>query len=131
VKTTKKQKWIETESKKAVQIHWDNIDRIKDLEEQISTKLIRIHYFQHSYNKLERQDNYEKYDLGMDLIRDEQKKLAVEIADLQKQIDVNPFEKSVAVMRKNSNEEMLAKKYDKLFPSTPPKKVAQLDNKTD
>ena len=131
MKTTKKQKWIETESKKAVQIHWDNIDRIKDLEEQISTKLIRIHYFQHSYNKLERQDNYEKYDLGMDLIRDEQKKLAVEIADLQKQIDVNPFEKSVAVMRKNSNEEMLAKKYDKLFPSTPPKKVAQLDNKTD
>ena len=51
----------------------------------------------------------------MDLIRDEQKKLAIEIADLQKQIDVNPFEKSVALMRKNSNEEMLAKKYDKLF----------------
>ena len=131
MKPTKKQKWIETESKKAVQIHWDNIDRIKELEEQISTKLIRIHYFQHSYNKFERQDNYEKYDLGMDLIRDEQKKLAIEIADLQKQIDVNPFEKSVALMRKNSNEEMLAKKYDKLFPSAPPKKVAQVDNKTD
>ena len=131
MKTTKKEKWIKTESQKAVQIHWDNIDRIKELEEQISTKLIRIHYFQHSYNKLERQDNYEKYDLGMDLIRDEQKKLAVEIADLQKQIDVNPFEKSVALMRKNSNEEMLAKKYDKLFPSAPPKEVAQVDNKTD
>ena len=115
MKLTKKQKWIETESKKAVQIHWDNIDRIKELEEQISTKLVRIHYFHHSYTKLERQDNYDKYDLGMDLIRDEQKKLAIEIADLQKQIDVNPFEKSVALMRKNSNEEMLAKKYDRLF----------------
>ena len=131
MKLTKKEKWIETESQKAVQIHWDNIDRIKELEEQISTKLIRIHYFQHSYNKLERQDNYDKYDLGMDLIRDEQKKLAVEIADLQKQIDVTPFEKSVEVMRKNSNKDMLAKKYDKLFPSTPPKKVAPADNKTD
>ena len=115
MKLTKKQKWIDTESKKAVQIHWDNIDRIKELEEQISTKLVRIHYFHHSYTKLERQDNYDKYDLGMDLIRDEQKKLAIEIADLQKQIDVNPFEKSVALMRKNSNEEMLAKKYDRLF----------------
>ena len=115
MKLTKKQKWIDTESKKAVQIHWDNIDRIKELEEQISTKLVRIHYFHHSYTKLERQDNYDKYDLGMDLIRDEQKKLAIGIADLQKQIDVNPFEKSVALMRKNSNEEMLAKKYDRLF----------------
>lgn len=115
MKQSKKEKWIETESKKAVQIHWDNIDRIKKLEEEISTKLYRIFYFHHSYNKLERQDNYDKYDLGMDLIRDEQKKLAIEIADLQKQIDVNPFEKSVAVMRKNSNEEMLAKKYDRLF----------------
>lgn len=131
MKQSKKEKWIETESKKAVQIHWDNIDRIKHLEAEISTKLVRIYYFHHSYTKLERQDNYDKYDLGMDLIRDEQKKLAIEIADLQKQIDVNPFEKSVALMRKNSNEEMLAKKYDKLFPSAPPKKVAQVDNKTD
>ena len=131
MKLTKKEKWIETESKKAVQIHWDNIDRIKELEEQISTKLVRIYYFHHSYTKLERQDNYDKYDLGMDLLRDEQKKLAVEIADLQKQIDVNPFEKSVALMRKNSNQEMLAKKYDKLFPVEPQKKVAQADNKTD
>ena len=128
MKLTKKEKWIETESQKAVQIHWDNIDRIKELEEQISTKLIRIHYFQHSYNKLERQENYDKYDLGMDLIRDEQKKLAVEIADLQKQIDVNPFEKSVEVMRKNSNKDMLAKKYDKLFPITSPKKQEGFSN---
>ena len=51
----------------------------------------------------------------MDLIREEQKKLALEIADLQKQIDVNSFDKSVAIMRKNSDKEMLSKKYDKLF----------------
>ena len=115
MKQSKKEKWIETESKKAVQIHWNNIDRIKKLEEEISTKLYRIFYFHHSYVKLERQEKFDKYDLGMDLIRDEQKKLALEIADLQKQIDVNSFDKSVAIMRKNSDKEMLSKKYDKLF----------------
>ena len=51
----------------------------------------------------------------MDLIRDEQKKLALQIADLQKEIDVNSFDKSLAVMRKNSDKDMLSKKYDKLF----------------
>ena len=112
---TKKEKWIETEHDKAVQIHWDNIDRIKKLEEEISTKLYRIFYFHHSYVKLERQEKFDKYDLGMDLIRDEQKKLALEIGNLQKEIDVNPFDKSVAIMRKNSDKEMLSKKYDKLF----------------
>ena len=112
---TKKQKWIETEHQKAVQVHWDNLDRIKNLEEEISTKLYRIFYYHHSFQKLDRQENYEKYDLGMDLIRDEQKKLALEIADLQKEIDENPFDKSVAIMRKNSDKEMLSKKYDKLF----------------
>ena len=110
-----KQEWIKEEHQKAVQVHWDNIDRIKNLEEEISTKLYRIFYFHHSYAKLERQEKFDKYDLGMDLIRDEQKKLALEIADLQKEIDVNSFDKSVAVMRKNSNKEMLSKKYDKLF----------------
>ena len=88
---------------------------IKNLEEEISTKLYRIFYFHHSYAKLERQEKFDKYDLGMDLIRDEQKKLALEIGNLQKEIDVNPFDKSVAIMRKNSDKEMLSKKYDKLF----------------
>ena len=29
---TKKQRWIKSEHDKAVQIHWDNIDRIKKLD---------------------------------------------------------------------------------------------------
>ena len=29
---SKKQKWIKAEHNKAVQIHWDNIDRIKKLK---------------------------------------------------------------------------------------------------
>ena len=54
----------------------------------------------------------------MELIKKEQLKHCLEVADLQKQIDKNPFEKSVEVMRKNSNEEMLSKKYDRLFKKT-------------
>ena len=110
-----KQEWIKEEHQKAVQVHWDNIDRIKNLEEKISTKLYRIFYFHHSYAKLERQEKFDKYDLGMDLIRDEQKKLALQIADLQKEIDVNPFDKSVAIMHRDGDEAMLADKYDELY----------------
>ena len=113
---TKKQKWIKTEHDKAVQIHWDNIDRIKKLKDQQSTKIYRIYSYQITNNTLEEED-YEdgKHELSMELVKKEQLKHCIEVADLQKQIDKNPFEKSVEVMRKNSNEEMLSRKYDKLF----------------
>ena len=129
---TKKQKWIKTEHDKAVQIHWDNIDRIKKLKDEQSTKIYRIYSYQITQNTLE-EENYQdgKHELSIELIQKEQLKHCIEVANLQKQIDKNPFEKSVALMRKNSNEEMLAKKYDKLFPVEPQKKVAQADNKTD
>ena len=113
---SKKQKWIKTEHDKAVQIHWDNIDRIKKLKDQQSTKIYRIYSYQITNNTLEEED-YEdgKHELSMELVRKEQLKHCIEVADLQKQIDKNPFEKSVRIMRKNSNEEMLSKKYDRLF----------------
>ena len=113
---TKKQKWIKTEHDKAVQIHWDNIDRIKKLKDQQSTKIYRIYSYQITNNTLEEED-YEdgKHELSMELVRKEQLKHCIEVADLQKQIDKNPFEKSVRIMRKNSNEEMLSRKYDRLF----------------
>ena len=113
---SKKQKWIKTEHDKAVQIHWDNIDRIKKLKDQQSTKIYRIYSYQITNNTLEEED-YEdgKHELSMELVRKEQLKHCIEVADLQKQIDKNPFEKSVQIMRKNSNEEMLSKKYDRLF----------------
>ena len=129
---TKKQKWIKTEHDKAVQIHWDNIDRIKKLKDEQSTKIYRIYSYQITQNTLEEEDYQDgKHELSIELIQKEQLKHCIEVANLQKQIDKNPFEKSVALMRKNSNEEMLAKKYDKLFPVEPQKKVAQADNKTD
>ena len=113
---SKKQKWIKTEHDKAVQIHWDNIDRIKKLKDQQSTKIYRIYSYQITNNTLEEED-YEdgKHELSMELVRKEQLKHCIEVADLQKQIDKNPFEKSVRIMKKNSNEEMLSRKYDRLF----------------
>ena len=113
---TKKQKWIKTEHDKAVQIHWDNIDRIKKLKDEQSTKIYRIYSYQITNNLLEEED-YEdgKHELSIELIQKEQLKHCIEVANLQKQIDKNPFDKSVEVMRKNSNEEMLSRKYDRLF----------------
>ena len=111
---SKKQKWIKAEHDKAVQIHWDNIERIKKLKDEQSTKIYRIYSYQIGYNKLIDQTK-DKYELSIESIREQQLKHCLEVADLQKQIDKNPFDKSVQVMRKNSNEEMLSKKYDRLF----------------
>ena len=60
-------------------------------------------------------DEDNEHELAFDLIKEQQLKHCIEVADLQKQIDKNPFEKSVRIMRKNSNEEMLSRKYDRLF----------------
>ena len=113
---TKKQKWIKTEHDKAVQIHWDNIDRIKKLKDEQSTKIYRIYSYQITNNLLDEED-YEdgKHELSIELIKKEQLKHCIEVANLQKQIDKNPFKKSVEIMRKNSNEQMLSRKYDRLF----------------
>ena len=113
---SKKQKWIKAEHDKAVQIHWDNIDRIKKLKDEQSTKIYRIYSYEITNNKLEDLcDEDNEHELAFDLIKEQQLKHCIEVADLQKQIDKNPFEKSVEVMRKNSNKEMLSKKYDRLF----------------
>ena len=113
---TKKEKWIETEHQKAVQVHWDNIDRIKKLKDEQSTKIYRIYSYQITQNTLEEEDYQDgKHELSIELIQKEQLKHCIEVANLQKQIDKNPFKKSVEIMRKNSNEQMLSRKYDRLF----------------
>jgi len=116
VTDTKKQKWITAEHNKAVKIHHNNIDRIQKLEEKISYNLYKIHYHHYSFIKLDRQEKYDKYELTMDLIKAEEVKLALEIAQLQKDIDSQSKKTSWKICQKNSNKEMLAKKYDKLFP---------------
>ena len=39
MKAPNKQEWIKEEHQKAVQVHWDNIDRIKKLKDEQSTKI--------------------------------------------------------------------------------------------
>ena len=124
---SKKEKWIKTEHDKAVQIHWDNIDRIKKLKDEQSTKIYRIYSYQITNNTLEEQHYKDgKHELSIDLIKKEQLKHCIEVAELQREIDKNPFEKSVETMRKNSKEEMLSKKYDRLFNKN--KKAKEVDN---
>ena len=112
----KKQKWIAAEHNKAVKIHHDNIDRIKELEEKINTNLYRIHYHHYSYIKLDRQEKFDRYEMTMDLIRDEEIKLVLEIAQYKKDIESHSKEDSWKICQKNMDHAMLSKKYDKLFP---------------
>ena len=116
INESKKQKWIKAEHDKEVQIHWDNLARIRKLKEEQSTKIYKIYSYEITNNKLEDicdEDN--EHELAFDLIKEQQLKHCIEVANLQKEIDRNPFEKSVQVMRKNSNEEMLSRKYERLF----------------
>ena len=112
----KKQKWIAAEHNKAVKIHHANIDRIKELEEKINTNLYRIHYHHYSYIKLDRQEKFDRYEMTMDLIIDEEIKLVLEIAQYKKDIDSHSKEDSWKICQKNMDHAMLSKKYDKLFP---------------
>ena len=97
-KLTKKDQWIKTEHDRIVQIHWDNIDRIRDLESDISAKMYQIYDLQKSYNKLDCYDT-DKYVRGTIVVRQEQIKLA----------------KEIAAMQSDSNEKTLGEKYDRLF----------------
>ena len=114
-----KQEWIKEEHQKAVQVHWDNIDRIKKLKDKQFTKIYRIHSYQRTINILqdEFQPDYDdgKHELSEELIKEEQLKHCIEVVDLQKQIDKHPFEASLEIMNRDGDEAMLADKYDELY----------------
>ena len=52
---TKKQKWIKAEHDKAVQIHWKNLDRIKDLDNKILNATTRIATLEKSIQLIEKE----------------------------------------------------------------------------
>jgi len=111
---TKKQKWIEQQQDKAVKVHHKNLDRIKKLEEKITTNLYRIFSIQESINYLN--DEYDsKYEYGIDLLREQAKKFALDIGEYQKNIGTNSKSSSWTVCCAARDKEMLSKKYDKLF----------------
>ena len=117
METPNKQEWIKAEHAKAVQIHWDNLDRIRELKDKQFTKIYRIYSYQITNNLLQDEGDYDdgKHELSAELIRKEQLKHCIEVADLQKQIDKNSFEKSVEIMHRDGDEAMLADKYDELY----------------
>ena len=119
METPNKQEWIKEEHQKAVQVHWDNIDRIKKLKDEQSTKIYRIHSYQRTINTLQNEflPDYDhgKHELSEELIREEQLKHCIEVVDLQKQIDKHPFEASLEIMKRDGDEVMLADKYDELY----------------
>ena len=51
---TKKEKWIETEHQKAVQVHWDNLERIRDLDSKIRQATSTISFIEKSIDLLEK-----------------------------------------------------------------------------
>ena len=113
---TKKQKWIEKQQNEAVKIHHKNIDRIDKLEQKIDHNLYLIYLLHISWNKLDLEQDSDEYGYGMELLKEKSKNLALDISQFQKDIDTNTKDDSWKVCKIAKDENMLSKKYDKLFP---------------
>ena len=112
---TKKQKWIEKQQNEAVKIHHKNIDRIDKLEQKIEHNLYLIYLLHISLNKLDLEQDSDEYGYGMELLKDKSKKLALDIGEYQKDIDSNTKDNSWKLCKIERNENVLSKRYDKLF----------------
>ena len=111
----KKQKWIEQQQDKALKIHHKNIDRIDKLENKIEHNLYLIYLLHISWNKLDLEQDSDEYGYGMELLKEKSKKLALDISEYQKDIDSNTKDNSWKLCKIERSENVLSKKYDKLF----------------
>lgn len=112
---TKKQRWIEKQQDEALKIHHKNIDRIDKLEEKIKHNLYLIYLVHISWNKLDLEQDSEEYGYGMELLKEKSKKLALDIGEYQKDIDSNTKDDSWKIYKMESNENVLSRRYDRLF----------------
>ena len=113
---SKKTKWIKQQQDKAVKIHHIIIDRIDKLEQKIDHNLYLIYLLHISWNKLDLEQDSDEYGYGMELLKEKSKNLALDISQFQKDIDTNTKDDSWKVCKIAKDENMLSKKYDKLFP---------------
>ena len=139
-KSQSKEDWIQEQHDKAVKVHHENIDRIEDLNKEIDKKLWEInslkvsqHYLENKAQKWEYasvdDSEYlealtgwfeperacsEVFSDGIEVIRKEAIKKAIEIAKLQADIDSNTWDDSVKIMQENTDKEKLEEEYDKL-----------------
>ena len=91
-----------------------NNESIKKLEEKITTNLYRIFSIQESINYLN--DEYDsKFEYGIDLLREQAKKFALDIGEYQKNIGTNSKSSSWIACCAARDKKMLSEKYDKLF----------------
>ena len=112
---TKKQRWIEKQQNEALKIHHKNIERIDKLENKIEHNLYLIYLLHISWNKLDLEQDSDEYSYGMDLLKEKSKKLALDISEYQKDIDSNTKDNSWKLCKIERNENVLSKRYDKLF----------------
>ena len=112
---TKKQRWIEKQQNEALKIHHKNIERIDKLENKIEHNLYLIYLLHISWNKLDLEQDSDEYSYGMDLVKEKSKKLALDISEYQKDIDSNTKDNSWKLCKIERNENVLSKRYDKLF----------------
>ena len=112
---TKKQKWIEKQQNEALKIHHKNIDRIDKLEQKIEHNLYLIYLLHISWNKLDLEQDSDEYGYGMELLKEKSKNLALDIGKYQKDIDSNTKEDSWKVCKMEKNEDVLSRRYDRLF----------------
>ena len=112
---TKKQRWIEKQQNEALKIHHKNIERIDKLENKIEHNLYLIYLLHISWNKLDLEQDSDEYGYGMDLLKEKSKKLALDIGEYQKDIDSNTKDNSWKLCKIERNENVLSKRYDKLF----------------
>ncbi len=112
---TKKQRWIEKQQDEALKIHHKNIDRIDKLEEKIKHNLYLIYLVHISWNKLDLEQDSDEYGYGMELLKEKSKKLALDIGEYQKDIDSNTKDDSWKIYKMESNENVLSRRYDRLF----------------
>ena len=112
---TKKRRWIEQQQDKALKIHHKNLDRIEKLEQKIEHNLYLIYLLHISWNKLDLEQDSDEYSYGMDLLKEKSKKLALDIGEYQKDIDSNTKDDSWKVCKMEKNEDVLSRRYDRLF----------------
>ena len=135
-----KEDWVQEQHDKAVKVHHANIDRIEDLNKEIDKKLWEInslkvsqHYLENKAQKWEyaseSDSEYletltgwfeptracsEVFSDGIEVIRKEAIKKAIEIANLQADIDSHTWDDSVKIMHEETDKEKLEADYDKL-----------------
>ena len=154
-KLQSKEDWIQEQHDKAVKVHHANIHRIEDLNKEIDKKLWRINSIKVAESFLTNKkceweckgEDYseelssltgwfeprsvcaEIFDEGIEVLRKEAIEKAIEIANLQAEIDTHTWDDSVKIMHEETDKEKLEADYDKLIKAKGNEVLKSLRNK--